>query len=461
MANQQAAGQERIFPNDAVSMGAVKAYIYNHMLPTMPSYSDRSKAIREVFAEFGNLLFRKEDIASLWQFEGDERDTVFNAKVDLEGIDLWVLNKHIAFFVLRTKMNIDDSSTLSDISSRYNRVMRDFRGVYVNEEKRLFSNNASKGIKLVEWLLKLVTPQGEETNLIGNTQAMCEMDEFYPIHNSAHYAKMITALHIEESGFYGEEIEDTYTEELLYAQINGTGILEEVPYHLASTGELYPCKMWENNESYINEQVNIHGINIWKYWSGIAMHDSMAFFSIGEGGSGIVNHARHSYYFIYMLNFYINYTLRYFEHRLIDKEFTSIENIYPMFIEMQRLRNQFMSAEIATKFQPNIVHNAISSAMKTEEIYGEIKENVDATLALTRQNTDMMVTAAMSLFTFGGLWVSQEKLIELFKQHPWWSASAALFVFVVVLVAIAKRSQLVRWGKKLRRKVYRMIQPKI
>jgi hypothetical protein len=453
--------QKRIYPHDEASINSIKSYIYEHMLPNISdTKNDPKKAARYFFSNYSNLMLQKNDFEQLWMFEevDSKNNSIYKAQIDLDGIDLWIFNKHIAFFTLRTKLNINDNSTVSNISSKYNRTMRDFRKIYVNEEKYLFTNDSTAGVSLITWLLNLITNKGQSNNLLKLTSNLLNENQNHIIYHNSYYAKMITALHINENEFNGIEIESTYAGELNSINITGTSVLEEMPYHLASTGEIYPNKMWENNEEYINEEVNKGGINIWKYWSGIAMHDAMAFFSVGEGGTGIINHARHSYYFIYMLNLYVNYTLRLFEHKLIDREFTNIENIYPIFIDTQRLRNQFMSSEIATKFQPNIVHNAISSAMKTDKIFLEIKENIDGTMELTRQNTDMMITAVMSLFTFCGIWISQDKLLEVFKLYPWWSAAGTITVFSLLILIIIKRSSAARLIKQIRRKLIQIVE---
>jgi len=221
---------------------------------------------------------------------------------------------------------------------------------------------------------------------------------------------------------------------------------------------MYPSSKWENNENYINDQCSLGGINIWKYWSGIALQDSLAFFAIGQNNSGIVNQARYSIYFIYMLNLYINYSLRYFEHKLIDREFVSIENIHPLYLELQRLKNQFISEEVSSRFQPNYIHEAIIRGMRTKEILAETKENMRETLELTRQNTGIFVTVAITLFSIAGFWLNHEMLANLFNSHPWSMSFAGLIALIVIITAILMRSNIVRIFNRFARRLYKIFQ---
>ena len=452
VANPKEAEADRIFSHDARSMGSIKSYLYNQMLPQM---QNNVSQIDEFFSENQNLLLQKDTSSSQYNFKCNEYETTFH----LDAIDLWILDEHIAFFVLKTRLTAEDESSVSDISSKFNRTMRDFKALYYDDKKQLFSNSAEQGVSVLDWLYSLV--EIEEKSLLSHTeekvQTLQNRDEYYPIFHTSYNAKMITAMHIDEMQINGEDIEPTFKSDLIHSQINGTSAIEETPYYLASTSELYPSKGWESNEEFLNDQVNNGEINIWKYWSGVVLHDSMAFFSIGDGGSAVVNSARNSYYFIYILNLYVNYKLRYFEHKLIDSEFTSIENIYPMFTDLQRLKNQFMGMEISSLFQPNIVHQAIGGAMKTDDIFDEIKDNVEGTLNLTTQNTDIMITAIISIFSVMGLWLNQEMMLDFFDRDPILAVFLSVVTLIGISIVIIKRSvvitKLKRWRKKIANKL--------
>ena len=433
---------------DGRFMDSIKLYLYDEMVP-------KYEKIDEHFLLQKNLIFQKNDLQKEWTFRSFFRGEVdFETKFLLDGIDLLIVDKHIAFFSIKTQLCLSDDSSVSDISAKYNRNMKDFRNMYVDVKTNTFSNDEKAGVSVFAWLATLVR-NDTECLLSASDKTLVEIQKkkaYYPIYNASYNAKMITAMHVDEMEVNGEEIEPAFKDDLITMKIDGTSSLEEMPYLLATTSELYPSKMWEGNEEYINEQIGNGQINIWKYWSGVVLHDSMAFFSIGDGGSAIVNSARNSYYFIYMLNLYASYKVRYFEYELIDNEFISIENIRSQFTDLQRLKNQYMCTELSSLFQPNVVHEAIKGAMKTDDLYDEVKDNIEATLEITSRNTDIILTALVSIFTVGGMYFNQEMLMDYFNEHQWTAVGITAILATIILVGVKKRSSIIRFFGKFRTK---------
>ena len=433
---------------DGRFMESIKLYLYDEMVP-------KYEKINEHFLLQKNLIFQKNDLQKEWTFRSYFRGEIdFETNFLLDGLDLLIVDKHIAFFSIKTQLCLDDTSSVSDISAKFNRNMKDFRNMYVDLQTHTFSNDNNAGVSVFEWFSSLV--ELENTSLLSESspslREIQNYKEFYPIYNASYNAKMITAMHVDEMEVNGEEIEPAFEDDLITMNIDGTSSLEEMPYLLATTSELYPSKAWEGNEEYINEQIGNGQINIWKYWSGVVLHDSMAFFSIGDGGSAIVNSARNSYYFIYMLNLYAAYKVRYFEYQLIDNEFISIENIRSHFSDLQRLKNQYMCTELSSLFQPNVVHEAIKSAMKTDDMYDEVKDNIEATLEITSRNTDIIVTALLSIFSIGGMYFNQDMLMNFFEKHQWYAVGIALVIATFIIIAVKKRSLIIRMFGKIKTK---------
>lgn len=434
---------------DARQMDAIKLYLYDEMLPKI-------KNISEHFITQRNLLLQRVDLDKDWKFKSYFRGNLeYETEFILDELDLWIVDKNIAFFTIKTKLALSDSSCVSEISSKFNRNMRDFKAMYVDTAANLFSNDSTQGISVLDWLCSMVEIDGQ--SLLSHTtkkvQDIQNLPEYYPVHNASYNAKMITAIHVDEMEVKGEEIESAFPDELISMNIDGVSVLEEMPYLLGTTSELYPTKTWESNEEFIFEQVGNGQINIWKYWSGVSLHDSLAFFSIGDGTSAIVNSARNSYYFIYILNLYTGYKLRVFEHELIDNEFVSIENIRPLFSDLQRLKNQYMCTELSSLFQPNVVHEAIKSSMKIDDMYGEIKDNIEATLEITSRNTDIIVTVLISIFSIAGMYFNQEMLMTFFNMHQEIAIAIALVIVVAILTAVSYRSHIIRLIKRMRTKI--------
>ena len=434
---------------DARQMDSIKLYLYDEMIP-------KYTKIQEHFITQRNFLFQYAALEKEWKFESYFRGKLeYETEFLLDEIDLWIVDKNISFFTLKTKLSLSDESNLSDISSKFNRNMRDFKAMYIDTATNTFSNDSSKGVSVLDWLCSLVEVDGQSllSHQSKKLQDIQNLKEYYPVFNTSYNAKMITAMHVDEMELNGEEIEPAFTEDLISVKIDGVSVLEEMPYLLGTTSELYPSKTWESNEEFLFEQVGNGQINIWKYWSGVALHDSLAFFSIGDGTSAIVNSARNTYYFIYILNLYSSYKLRFFEHELIDNEFVSIENIRPLYSDLQRLRNQYMCTELSSLFQPNVVHEAISGAMKMDNMYEEIKDNIEATLEITSRNTDIIVTALITIFSIAGMYFNQDMLMNFFDMHQKTAIAIAFVIATVIIIAVKQRSRIIRFIKKLRTKI--------
>ena len=189
----------------------------------------------------------------------------------------------------------------------------------------------------------------------------------------------------------GEAIEPLHEGDLKFDDINGTSILEEVPFYLASCSSLNPSAGFTNNEEYIHSLVDNGGFNIWKYSSGIIIHDSFALLGLGDNGGPIVSNMKGQFYFIYMLNLYINMQIRFIEYELIDNEFESID-IVDKYKQLQKLKNQFITKEIGIKFQENELHNSMLTALKTEDMISEITDNLMETKEITQSHLGIYVS---------------------------------------------------------------------
>jgi len=184
------------------------------------------------------------------------------------------------------------------------------------------------------------------------------------------------------------------------------GILDEVPFYIATCSSMDGIdKSFIAHDDYIYKLINENGYNLWKYSAGVTIHDSSVFFGLGKDCGPLVSNMQNSFYFIYMLNLYINFQLRYIEHRLIDENFESIDINY-WYKKLQKLKNQFITSDIAIKFQENEVHNSMSEALKNSLMIGEVTENLLETKNITQNNRGLYLT----LFGFIFVTIIQEPL---------------------------------------------------
>lgn len=449
----------------------IKKYIYENLIPPLNKKESEK-----------NIVLRKKLKQNKFTFILDK-----NIEIIINETDLWILEGNVGFFVIKITLPVNSDLNVNDISTLINRHFRDFRNIFISSkhneivydryidyieikrwtdkinkisDKRVINKHNLRYFQihkfstdkisyftkpfmpLTEYLLNLTKINGksflniDENDFNGN--------EFYPVFHSSYYAKMLTAVHIEIKPYVLSKIETPEINELKTIEIDGTDVLEEMPFLLATASEMYPTKTWEANENYINNTVNLSGINIWKYWSGIAIKDSLAFFSVNDGGGMIVSSCKENVYFLYMLNLYVNYRIKLLEHLLVkNRDFFDIEDAYVKLEEVQKLHNLYMSEEIATRFQPNEIHKAILNGLNTKSIFEEVENNIVKTYERTKDNTDILIGITMGFAGFIGTFLSKDLIIEAFKHHLYISLVATTVLFGIVLFLIIKRKKVI------------------
>jgi len=446
--------QKRIFDfnND------LKKYIYEGLMP--------KKTEKEFKKEKSNIVLQKKIYNDIYEVEIRKDKYV---KVILDEIDLWILEKNIAFFVIKFKLpriynylsgklfnwKVNVEVNLNELAI-VNRILRDFRNVNINKNKITSCRNGESNF--IDWLIDLT--RVDNKSFLNIKKQDFEKEEFYPIYNSTHYSKLLTAVHVTVDDDILHKIEPPTQAELKKIEIDGTDTIEEMPFLLASTSDCYPIKMWESNENYINEMVNKGGINIWKYWSGIALKDSLAFFSVNEGGGMIVSSCKGVNYFIYILNLYINYRIKLLEHSLImDQYFVDIEKNLKNLEEVQRLHNMYMSEEIAIRFQPNEIHQAIMRGMELKELFNEVEENIKNTYERSKENTALIISAFSFMIAIISL--LEDKIIEFIKifynTHPEIAIIVGILILILIVFIIIKRKTLYKRLAELKREFFRNV----
>jgi len=405
----------------------LKKYIYDGFLP----YFDETKK-KEFFLEKNHFLLNKKIEKSFKVFDKDKQEV---GEIIFKEVELWILADNIAFFVI--KCGIDNSSnlTLNELS-KINRILRDFRNLQIEEtEKIIKQNNKSQNGNLIEWIKNLTKKTKDDKSFLNIDNF--ESEDLYPVFNSSYYAKLLTAIHIEIDENKLDKIEPIINQELREEEFFGASIIEEVSYLLATTSDLYPSKAFESDESYINSILDNGGINIWKYWSGVAIKDSLAFFSLNEGGGMIVSSSKEINYFIYILNLYLNYSVKLLEYNLAqDKYFLDLENSFLMLKNIQKLKNLYMSEEISIKFQPNHIYTAILNGLSTKRLLEEVEQNIEKTHERTKDSTSIIISAVTFIIAIMGFFISQDTIKEFLTKHPFKEYIISYVITITLFIAI-------------------------
>jgi len=386
----------------------IKTYIYENMILPL---KDKSKFL----VDFCSLYLSKE-INQKFSLNTIFKDKNITFEFELTNLDLWVFEEHIGFFVLDIKLN--KTNPLIDEIVLFNRVFREFKYLSLqktNSKIILLNTEYIKSYDFVEYLLDF-TKKDKKSFLNIQIGDIKEKDDNYfnTIYNTTTNAKLLIGIQIKNTAFLNNQLikEDNQTN--INEDIAKTmSILEEIPFYIATCSYLDNSdKSFIYDDSYIYKIVQNQGVNLWKYSSGIVLHDSFALVGLANDGGPVVNNVNNSFYFVYMLNLYIYFQIRYIERKIIDKHFESREIAY-LYKKLQKLKNQFITEDIAIKFQENEINKITLEALKTNQILSEVTNN----LVETKQITDNNLGLYISLGGFAFVSVFQESLQEFFKNH--------------------------------------------
>lgn len=414
-------GQERAF--DAYN---IKSYIYENVIPHLDN--------KNHILDNKNIILTKQ-LNIQCKFE--------QFKFTISDIDLWIFDSIVGFFVIKPEIEFREY-TINQLTT-FNHLLRQHKFLKFEKINEEFIVSRPRGYEQRNDILKFLF---EQTKI--NKKSLLNIDFETCINSSIYHsstnAKLMTAVQTSEMCFSnGEDIEPLHDTELHAVRINGTSILEEVPFYLASCLELLPSNSFTNNEEYIHARVDIGGFNVWKYSSGLVLHDSFAIVGLGEDGGPIVDNMKGNSYFIYILNLYLSFQLRYIEDYIIDDNFESL-SIIETYEELQILKNKFLAKEIGTKFQENELHTIMLSAHKTEDIMSEVTDNLMETKEIVQNNIGIYI----SFLAFFLASIFEDSIKHLLKTHTIISISSLLFM---IIIGFKYKKEL----KKLYRKVMKLL----
>lgn len=398
---------------------SIQAYIYNNMIPKI-DYVPKESFFNDSKTLLLNRKFENKKVKLRSLF--DKKYSFF-----LRDIDVWIFEEHISFFVLNIEFDDSSKYTINELNE-FNNIFRNFKSLKLTEENDFINLKETNKIRdgeqhsFIEYLLELteiqtiekMTSRGEEIvkkSFLNIDKCDCTnqykskiINDLYSIYHTSTNAKLLVGM--QTSTIYYEDEDHTYIkieedieECISNKHVKEMSILSEIPFYLATCTSFTPEKSWTANDDYIYQLVNEGGLNIWKYSAGITIHDSSAFIGLGNDGGSVVGNVNGPFYFIYMLNLYINFQIRYIEHNIIDDNFESKEINY-WYKKLQKLKNQFVSDQIGIKFQENEVNKSMSSALKTHELLSEVSSNLVETKSITASNFGIYMTLVGFIFVY-------------------------------------------------------------
>lgn len=360
------------------------------------SYDDSDeKKLKTFFKERRALSLSYANINNeVWKFthENMDKKKSFSHEIIFEGIDLWFF-KSIGFFVYKISSCLD----LHTISSSLNRNLRHFTELKFDEVAKEIQYGVKDEIKkFAESIFGL---------------------EIVFDSTLSNYAKTITAVNLEEQGNITQELEAMLfreQSELSKFSADAIDVLMQGAYLLGTTTEFFPSDAFEPSDSYMYSMVSKGGIDIWKYWKGIGLYDTLAFLSYGKkGGGAIVTQARTTTYLLYIINLYLYLRLSQMDKKLNSRKFVELDNLTRAREELQVLKNHFYISKIANVFQPNEIQAKIQQGLDTKDIIDTLENNISKSHEFAKDNygTIFSVFAAIQAF-FAAMYAVKELNID-------------------------------------------------
>jgi len=386
----------------------IKTYIYENMIPHLHKGDEK-----EYLNESKSLLLNK---------KLDRKMKLEKFDFTLTDIDLWIFEEHIGFVTLN--VDIDYSEYSVDDMTEFNRLFRNFKFLEVQRVDDIVKLNVhaprfGERKDFLEELLTLTLIDNKSfLNITATDCSYTNKNEannyLFPIYNTSANAKLLTGMQTKGVHYSnGDEIEADEKTCVTFQAVNEMSILTEVPFYLASCSSMQgEDRSRISSDDYIYSLVDENAFALWKYSSGITIHDSCAFIGLDRDGGPLVSNVQSSFYFVYILNLYINFQVRYVEHRIIDENFEARDINY-WYKKLQKLKNQFITDDIAIKFQENELHQSITRALKSKDMIEEVTANLLETKEITQSNMGIYMT----LFGFIFVTILQEPIQKLFTTH--------------------------------------------
>ena len=395
----------------------IKKYICENVIPQF----DDTKA--NCFLDNLNSLILRKELNKNIILQNKNLEYI----IKIENIDLWIFEEHIGFFVLNIKQT--KNYTVDDFSNIHN-IIRNFKFLEVKENNNniyFINKGYQETTDIITYLLNFTNKKNNSFLNITIDELMIN-NNLQTIYNSSTNAKLLIGMQFQKDKFSnGSNIEED-DEIIDFYTINETSILEEVSFYISSCLRLnIDNKSFIPDITYISSILEENSLSIWKYSKGLALHDSCAFIGIRDDGGPIVENTDEIFYFIYILNLYISFQIKFIEKSIINKDFEARDINY-YYRKLQNLKNQFISNEIAIKFQENEVHHIISKSLKISTLLSEVTENLLETKEITQNNLGIYIT----LISFMFVSILQKPLENFFIQN--FNILLPIIVFLISIV---------------------------
>jgi len=330
------------------------------------------------------------------------------ATFKIDWVDTWLFNDQTGLLSFKVKIAevFDGDESISVSIQHLNMLNRQLRFIYPSQLS-VASNNGEKynfwnDVIAKNWLL---LNKGNEFSLLGDSLSA---DDFFTssVDKNTRYTKMLVMAEIPE--LKDEQVEYLWNAPVIDPPLNFESFYDDVKqnnwseifsvYHKA-TIEGYPTKGdyalydlatcgdvgaaagltgdkgWQTSPEYIKGLFENNSIEIWEYWRGINVKDTLAFLSYSNN-MPITFQAESYYYPLYIYYYHLQFKLNCFSEDIIDKTLTDVLKARKLKDDFIQFRNSYWFQSVTNDFQGVEISNKIKHSLALDELFETVSTEV-------------------------------------------------------------------------------------
>ena len=214
---------------------------------------------------------------------------------------------------------------------------------------------------------------------------------------------------------------------------------------------------WQVSPEYLRALLQKNGIEIWEYWRGMALHDSLAFLAYDEN-MPIDWQAEAYYYPLHTYLYHLQFRLNCFSEEIIDQELNDVLKARQIKDRFNKFRNQYWFRDITVDFQGVEITDKLKAGLEVGTLFGmveseiaDISEFIDDKINKGKQSLFAFIILAFYpityIFEVSGI---SESLTELGNNST--GQSITIMSLVILLIGLL----LLRYLPKISEKALRI-----
>lgn len=194
---------------------------------------------------------------------------------------------------------------------------------------------------------------------------------------------------------------------------------------------------WQVSPEYLRTLLDESGIEIWEYWRGFALHDTLAFLvtdpsmpmSANKSGG---SQAETLYYYVYVYLYHIQFKLNLLSREIIDGDLIDLYKFRVIQNRFHQFRNQYWFRDLTVDFQGVHIADKMKLGLRLDDSFATVQSEVSEVADFITDKLDKgkqalvgtLIASAYPLFYLTEL-LGVQKFIQSYSEtHPWETGGA-------------------------------------